>query len=160
MTWADLNFVDAVQVVTQIVTAITAVAMAIFAYRTYLSAPDQESETDPESATDVAAAEELTEILVFKTSNQKTFLALTDEGIACRIEDARDGRGGPQWLISPANAAAILESRAYHVNPGYKVNTGMFSIGSRKNWLYTKSLFPDPDYLQSVLKKLLENASI
>jgi hypothetical protein len=153
-----MDFADTVQVITQIVTAVTAVVMAFFAYRTYLSAPDQESETDPESATDVEAAEELTEILVFKTANQKTFLALTNQGIECRIEDVRAGKGGPQWIISRANAAAILESRAYQVNPGYKVKTGMFSIGSRKNWLYTKSLFPDPDYLQSVLKKLLENA--
>jgi hypothetical protein len=154
-----MNFADAVQVITQIVTALTAVVMAFFAYRTYLSAPEQETEADPESASEPAEPEELTEMLVFKTSNQKTFLASTNQGLACRIEDTRSGKGGPQWTISRANAAAILESRAYHVNPGYKVKTGMFSIGPRKNWLYTKSLFPDPDYLQSVIKKLLENAS-
>jgi hypothetical protein len=153
-----MDFADTVQVITQIVTAVTAVVMAFFAYRTYLSAPEQETEAEPESASEPAESEELTEILVFKTSNQKTFLAATKQGVSCRIEDARAGKGGPQWTISSANVAAILESRAYHVNPGYKVKTGMFSIGSRKNWLYTKSLFPDPDYLQSVLKKLLENA--
>jgi hypothetical protein len=153
-----MDFADTVQVITQIVTAVTAVVMAFFAYRTYLSAPEQETEAEPESASEPAESEELTEILVFKTSNQKTFLAATKQGVSCRIEDARAGKGGPQWTISSANVAAILESRAYHVNPGYKVKTGMFSIGSRKNWLNTKSLFPDPDYLQSVLKKLLENA--
>lgn len=94
-----MDFADTVQVITQIVTAVTAVVMAFFAYRTYLSAPDQESETDPESATDVAAAEELTEILVFKTANQKTFLALTNQGIECRIEDVRPAKEGLNGLF-------------------------------------------------------------
>ncbi|KAF7766379.1 hypothetical protein PUND_a2196 [Pseudoalteromonas undina] len=45
------------------------------------------------------------------------------------------------------------------MNPGYKARTGTFTIGPRRNWLYTKSLFPEPDYLETVVKKLLENAS-
>jgi len=155
----DMNFVDWVQVITQSVTAITAVIMAILAYRTYLAAPEQEAESEPENAFDDTTSEHLNEVLVFKTSKQKTYLKVTKQGLACRIEDERDGKGGPQWLLSKQEVKAILDSIAFSVNPGYKVNTGKFTIGPRRNWLYTKSLFPEPDYLKSVIQRLLENAS-
>lgn len=144
--------------ITQIVTAVTAVVMAVLAYRTYLRAPEQE-EAEPENASDNEAEDSLREILVFRTSKQKTWLAVTDQGLSCRIDDTRPGKGGPQWVLSKTEAKAILDSEAYHVNPGYKARTGTFTIGSRRNWLYTKSLFPEPDYLETVVKKLLENAS-
>ncbi len=144
--------------ITQIVTAVTAVVMAVLAYRTYLRAPEQE-EAEPENASDNEAEDSLREILVFRTSKQKTWLAVTDQGLSCRIDDARPGKGGPQWVLSKTEAKAILDSEAYHVNPGYKARTGTFTIGPRRNWLYTKSLFPEPDYLETVVKKLLENAS-
>ncbi|SDB53687.1 hypothetical protein SAMN02927930_02110 [Pseudidiomarina indica] len=146
------------QVITQIITAVTAVVMAVLAYRTYLIAPEQE-EAEPENASDNQAEGSLREILVFRTSKQKTWLAVKEQGLSCRIDDTRAGKGGPQWVLSKTEAKAILESGAYHVNPGYKVRTGTFTIGPRRNWLYTKSLFPEPDYLETILKKLLENAS-
>lgn len=144
--------------ITQIVTAVTAVVMAVLAYRTYLRPPEQE-EVEPENASDNQAEDSLREILLFRTSKQKTWLAVTEQGLCCRVDDTRPGKGGPQWVLSKAEAKAILDSGAYHVNPGYKVRTGTFTIGPRRNWLYTKSLFPEPDYLETVLKKLLENAS-
>jgi len=156
--FCDMNFVEWVQVITQVITAGTAVVMAFFAYRTYLAAPEQESESEPNGPVDNSTPEHLEEVLVFKTSKQKTFLKVTQQGLACRIEDTRDGKGGPQWVLSKPEAHAILKSMAFSVNPGYKVNTGKFTIGPRKNWLYTKSLFPEPDYLKSVIQRLLENA--
>lgn len=154
----SMSIVEWVQVITQLVTAITAVVMAYLAYQTYLKAPEQETESEPQDASDESADEKLNEILVFKTSKQKTWLKITEQGLSCRIDDKRDGKGGAQWTLSKEQVKAILESKAYHVNPGYKVRTGTFTIGPRKNWLYTKSLFPEPDFLESVLKKLLENA--
>lgn len=152
-----MSFPVWIQVITQIVTAFTAVVMAVLAYRTYLRAPEQE-ETEPENASDNQAEDILREVLVFRTSKQKTWLAVTEQGLACRIDDTRPGKGGHQWTLSKAGAKAILDSGAYHVNPGYKARTGTFTIGPRRNWLYTKSLFPEPDYLDTVVKKLLENA--
>lgn len=157
--FCNMTFVEWVQVITQIGMAITAVAMAFLAYQTYLKAPEQEAEPEPEPASDEAAEEELYEVLVFKTSKQKTWLRVTEQGLACRIDDTREGKGGPQWVLPKEEARAILDSRAFHVNPGYKIKTGTFTLGPRRNWLYTKSLFPEPDYLESVIKKLLENAS-
>lgn len=146
------------QSITQIITTVTAVAMAVLAYRTYLRSPEQE-EAEPENATDTQADVQLEEVLVFRTSTQKTWLSVKPQGLRCRIDDFRVGKGGEQWTLSKPEAKAILESKAYHVNPGYKARTGTFTIGPRQNWLYTKALFPEPDYLEAVLKKLLENAS-
>lgn len=154
-----MTFVEWTQVTTQTVTAVTAVVMAYLGYRTYLKAPEQETEAEPESASDESADEKLREILVFRTTKQKTWLTVDERGLSCRIDDSRSGKGGRQWTFSKSQTRAILDSHAYSVNPGYKVNTGTFSLGPRKNWLYTKALFPEPDYLMSVLKELLENAS-
>ncbi len=154
-----MDFLQWIQAGTQVITAITAVVMAYFAYHTYLKSPEQEPESEPETPNDDDAQEELSEILVFKTSNQKTFLSVVDKRVSCRIEDSREGKGGIQWSLSRSQAQSILETHAYHVNPGYKVRTGTFTLGPRRNWLYTKSLFPEPDYLESVLKKLLQNTS-
>ena len=96
-TMLNMNFVTWVQVITQIVTALTAVVMAYLAYNTYLRAPEQEAEPEPDTASDGSADEELSEVLVFKTSKQKTWLSVTEPGLACRIDDSREGRGGPQW---------------------------------------------------------------
>lgn len=148
-----------VQVITQIITAGTAVVMAYFAYQTYLKAPEQEAESEPEFANDEGAQDKLDAVLVFKTSKQKTWLTVSPQGLECRIDDTRDGRGGHQWTLSKTKAQEILLSNSYKVNAGYKVSTGTFTLGPRRNWLYTKSLFPEAEYLHGVLKQLLENAS-
>lgn len=154
-----MKIVEWVNVITQTITAATAVVMAYFAYQTYLKSPEQETEDEPENADDKEASEHLNEILVFKTSKQKTWLSVSPQGLECRIDDSRDGKGGHQWTISKTKAKEILDSQSYHVNAGYKVNTGTFTLGHRKNWLYTKSLFPEAEYLHGVLRQLLENCS-
>lgn len=148
-----------ISIVTQIITAGTAVVMAYLGWRTYLKSPEQEPEKEPGTPNDETADEQIKEILVFKTSKQKTWLTVTGQGLECRIDDTREGKGGPQWVLTKELAQSILNSESFHVNPGYKVNTGTFTLGPRRNWLYTKSLFPDPDYLKGILKKLLERAA-
>jgi len=157
--FCNMNFVEWMQVITQTVMAITAVVMACLAYKTYLQPPVQPQEEEPDTASDESADEELNEILVFKTSKQKTWLSILPQGLRCRIEDTREGKGGPQWTLSKIQAKEILGSGLFHVNPGYKVKTGTFTLGPRRNWLYSKVLFPEPDYLHGVLKQLLEKAS-
>jgi hypothetical protein len=154
-----MNTVEWVQVSTQLITALTAVVTAYFAYQTYFKAPEQEPESEPELASDENAADSVTEILVFKTSKQKTWLSVSPQGLKCRIDDDRAGKGGHQWTLSRTIVKEILLSNSYHVNSGYKVNSGTFTLGPRKNWLYTKSLFPEAEYLHGVLRQLLENSS-
>ncbi len=148
-----------VQIITQTITAVTAVVMAVLGYKTYLQPPEQSSEKEPEDAVNDNADEKLKSILVFKTSKQQTWLSISDQGLSCRIDDTREGKGGPQWTLTKTQAAEILNTNTFHINPGYKVKTGTFTLGPRRNWLYSKVLFPEPDYLHGVLKQLLSNAS-
>ncbi len=150
----DMHFGDWVAVFTNILTTLTAVIMAYFAWRTYLKTPEQEPEPNDKKANndeDFSAKQ----LIVFKTSKQKTILKITSKGLECHLEDNRVGRGGHQWTIKKDDAKLILESSNYYVNSGYKVNTGTFSIGQRRNWLYSKKFFPEPEYLLAQLKDLL-----
>ena len=137
----------------------TAVVMAVLGYKTYLQPAEQSTEKEADEAVDDAAETDLKEILVFKTSKQQTWLSVTERGLHCRIDDTRENRGGSQWVLTKLQAAEILKSNTYHVNSGYKVKTGTFTLGPKRNWLYSKILFPEPDYLHGVLKQLLINAS-
>ncbi len=153
---SQMNFGDWMAVITNSITAITAVIMAVLAYRTYLKTPEQEAE--PEKETAPANLEStLTQITVFKTSKQETILKVTENGLECHLKDTRQGKGGHQWTINKFEAKKILDTSNFFVNTGYKVNTGTFSIGQRRNWLYSKKLFPAPEYLRSSIKELLSN---
>ena len=75
---------------------------------------------------------------------------------------------GNKWLIiggrlnglhgfqPPIAFPASTANQTIYVNPSYKPTTGTFSIGKRKNWLYSKRLYPDPNYLKTELKGLLQ----
>lgn len=151
-----MNFVEIVQVATQIITAGTAVTIAWLAYKNYLKAPEQESEPESEIAPD-SEPETLKEAVVFKTSKQTTRLVVSSRGLECHLKDVRVGRGGHQWTISPMEVRNILAHGNYYVNPGYKANSGTFSIGKKRNWLYSKHLFPEPEYLHGLITQLLKN---
>lgn len=151
-----LNFVELVQVITQIITAGTAVVMAVLAYRAYLMTPEQEAEEDKE-VTELIIEDKLSEILIFSTSKQKTKLKATNQGLECHLEDTREGKGGQQWTLSKHEVENILKQGVYSVNPGYKARVGTVNIGSRRGWLYSKSLFPEPDYLKGEIRQLLES---
>lgn len=129
------------------------------AYQTLLRTPVQEPE--PEKAEvpekEIAAP---SEVRVFKTSKQSTWLKVTDKGLECHLEDVRPGvRSGHQWTLSKAQAKEILASRDYRIYPGYKIYSGVFSIGPRKNWLYSKKLYPELGLLELELERLLRDAS-
>lgn len=148
-----------IQALTQVIVAATAVIMAVLAYKTYLRAPEQEEE--PESAEDRSFDEQqlLKELVVFRTLKQTTRLRVTDGGLECHLDDIRPGRGGRQWTLSKGQVAEILRDGRISVNPGYRAATGVFRIGHRTNWLYSKKLFPESEYLLSSLRELLKNVN-
>jgi len=127
---------------------------AWLAYRQYLQPPSQDPE--PESPVDDAAVASGVQLLVFKTSKQRTVLKATSVGLECHLNDIRPNRGGHQWTISKTDIQRILKTKQYSVEPGYKARTGLFSIGPKKNWLYSKILFPEPEYLHGSLTDLMD----
>lgn len=149
---------EVINTIAQVVMAVTAVIMAYLAYKTYLKSPEQEDEPDDASLKiELEYDSKLLSQMVFATSKQKTTLKVTEQGLECHLKDTRPNRGGLQWTIGPNEASIILQNSNFYVNPGYKSRTGRFNIGIRRNWLYSKKLFPEPDYLKSVIKELLVN---
>jgi hypothetical protein len=157
LTWQC--FVEIVQVSSNIATTGIAAFGAWVAYQALLRTPVQEPE--PEKA-EVSEAEATvpSEITVFQTSEQTTLLKVTDKGLECHLDDRRPGkRGGHQWTITKVQARAILLDRDYRVYPGYSLRSGLFSIGARRNWLYSKKLYPEASLLEMDLQRLLGKAS-
>jgi hypothetical protein len=138
---------------------IIAALVAWQGYKEFLQTPRQKSEPDEASLANEPVDDQEMSEEVFQTSKQTTRLRVTDRGLECHLDDQREGRGGHQWTISPRQAKGILEVGNFSVNPGYRSQTGRFNVGSRRNWLYSKALFPEPDILRGTLKVLLEAAA-
>ena len=157
MSWSC--FIEIVDIVSKIATTLIAGFGVWIAYQTLLKTPAQEPE--PKEA-EVPEKEITTpsEAVVFKTSNQTTTLKVTEKGLECYLEDKRTGKGsGHQWTLTKEQAKKILSSRDFRLYPSYKLYTGLFSIGPRRNWLYSKKLYPEPDLLELELERLSKNAS-
>ena len=142
-----------VSALSTVVATLIAAIVARRGYKEYLEPLEQEN--DPEAATLEALPPSPEELLVFKTSKQKTYLIAKGDRIECHLHDTRPNRGGHQWTLSGNEISRILQLGDYAVNPGYRARTGMFSIGSHKNWLYSKQLFPEPEYLHGALTDLM-----
>ena len=98
--------------------------------------------------------------LVYRTRQQKIYLVKTGQGLECHLEDDRPERTGHQWTISKSQAKDILADADISINPDYRERTGTYTLGQRRNWLYSKRLFPDPGYLKSLLTELLKDISL
>lgn len=154
MTWSC--FAAIIDVLSKIFTTIFAGFGALIAYQTLVRTPVQEPEPKSPSIGETELTTP-TEIIVFKTSNQTTKLKATKKGLECYLQDSRPKKqSGRQWTLTTEQAQKILTSRNYRIYPGYKLYSGVFSIGARKNWLYSKKLFPEPSLLELELEKILE----
>jgi hypothetical protein len=156
LTWQC--FVEIVEVVSNIAMTIIAGVGVWIAYMTLLRMPTQETESEKggslKSETTI-----FSEVKVFETSKQTTWLKVTDQGLECYLYERRSNKGGLQWILTKGEAKEILSKGNYWVHPGYSLNSGVFSIGPRRNWLYSKKIYPEPNLLDLDLKKLLEKAS-
>lgn len=157
-------FLDVTRAIIQnLPTVIAALGLVITAlgfwitYKTYLRTPEQKP-NPPNSKTSATSipSEIQTELVVFQTEIQLTKLKSAEKGLECYLIDARPGKAsGLQWQLSIEEINEVLEKNDYSVTPGYRLKTGDFSIGPRKKWLYSKTLFPKPEELRQQLKTLL-----
>jgi len=151
-------WLDLIQASTQIITTVVACIMAYLAWKTYLREPSQESE--PVEKEEIRfISEKLTELIVFDTKKQRTTLKATDEGLSCYLRNKKEEKDELQWSMSNDEARHYYSRNNFHAYPGYKANTGTFSIGPRRNWLYSKSLFPEAVYLEDEIKLILQSAA-
>jgi hypothetical protein len=64
---------------------------------------------------------------------------------------------GLQWILTKGEAKEILSKGKYWVHPGCSLNSGVFSIGLRRNWLYSKQI-PEPNLLDLDFKKSIRKS--
>ncbi|MBW1900809.1 MAG: hypothetical protein JRJ20_04155 [Deltaproteobacteria bacterium] len=75
------------------------------------------------------------------------------------MENKQQRQVRQQWTISKQEATRILSNKRFTVNPGSRANTGLFSIGPKVNWLYSKKLYPEAIYVEDHLREILKTAS-
>lgn len=131
--------------------------VAWLAWRTFIKEEEQDS-TNTDSV--LQPQGEVPDLKLFETSKQTTWFKKSQNGIECHIDDRREGqKGGHKWTLSPQEVKEILSSGNIYVNSGYKIRTGLISIGNHTNWLYSKKLFPEPSGLHHKVIELLKSTS-
>lgn len=120
--------------------------------------PIQESE--PVSKFAKEEIENIVTVKIFDTNKQTIWLKITNNGLECHLDDRRSGKtNSHQWTLTKEQLTSILSENSYKVYSGLKINLGVFSLGSRKNWLCSKKLFPTPDLLEVKLRDILEKST-
>jgi hypothetical protein len=149
--------VDLVDLISKIIQTGIAAFGAWLAWRAFLKEETQESE-DFDINQPVKANEDT--LKIFETADQTTILKRTDSGIECHLNDRRPGkRQGNRWILSPAMVEDILNNGDIYVSAGMKFRSGLLSIGSHTNWLYSKKLFPEPALLHHRVVELLKSVN-
>ena len=91
-------------------------------------------------------------LLLFETSRQRTWLVATDKRLYCILDDARKDLPRVQWsfakdeLIDAGGNLIITIVRG----ADHKKNSGLVHIGPRRNWIYSKRLFPQGDPVEAI----------
>jgi hypothetical protein len=159
---------------TAIVVAIATVVGVVITYRQYKKEPEEESTPEepmpePDPPAQLAepplpplpinppppnlGSEWPSEIVVFDTKKQTTTLRRTIRGLECYLQDKRTGApAAHQWTLGPKQLRQALLPGQITVDPNHKPTIGKFKMGTRREWLYSKRLFPDPEHFEKILR--------
>ena len=135
----EIAFVGVAAVATAM-QALAALAMAYLAYRKFIK---EEYAVPTESR-----------LQVFSTAKQTTELRASREGLECFLYDSRKGRGGTQWVLPAASATPVVVSPTSRTK-----GCGVFAVGPRKNWLYSKKVYGNPQTLKSEIERIIAHAA-
>lgn len=101
-----------------------------------------------------------TALLIFRTSNQQTWIVSTHERLYCILDDVRKDEPRINWSDEREKhvdgTSVITEIRTRNKSD----STGLVDIGAyHRNWLYSKNLFGD-ESIEDSIKKLIANFAI
>jgi TIR domain len=101
-----------------------------------------------------------TQVKVLETSDQTAWLSVTENGLEYELAEMQFGEGVMRrWTLSRAETREVLSKHDYRVDPEYTERSGLFDVGPRRNWVYSKRLYPEPSLLTLEIQRLLEKAS-
>ncbi|ROO76018.1 hypothetical protein EDB69_0694 [Vibrio crassostreae] len=91
---------------------------------------------------------------IFKTSKQRTYLAVKGNFVYCVLDDARESKPKVMW-VAPKKTL-INNGKLVKLNLRDKTeNTGIIDLGKQhKDWLYSKKLFKNSS-IEKELKKTI-----
>lgn len=94
-------------------------------------------------------------LLLYKIKTQNVWLASTSKYLYCIIDSEKTAQAGRlvQWVqrIEPGMQVAAR-------NKARVPTAGTIDIGNRQNWLFSRSLYPDPAALQTRIEQMLMRA--
>lgn len=96
------------------------------------------------------------ELLVFETSTQRTILRIIPSGVEIHLEDSQPGKNDRRRTLSTEEVTRILQEKNISIRPNYTKNSGLFDLGPRKNWLYSKRIYSTPEMLKEALLNFLK----
>lgn len=93
-------------------------------------------------------------LLLFATGRQHTWLSATSAQLFCILDDSKTRASGRliQWVLPLGEAQPIRAS-------GYKPAVGLLNVGPKRDWLYSRSLFPTPSDAEEAVRALVDNAA-
>lgn len=108
--------------------------------------------------------ENVHEMLLFNSNVQKTWLICTDHALYCALDDIRLDESTIKWKLSKSsiiNSNTMFLSLIIKNDLRQPMKYGRVDFGTyHKNWLYSKSLFSTPEYLQSMFLELIRVSMI
>lgn len=110
--------------------------------------------------TEASATANQRETLVYNNFNQRAFLS-ADYAPNSQPQDEvfhfqLFGKNSTKWSFTYEQCQVIYAQRQVKVVGHSKYEPcGVFTIGEKTNWLYSKSLFPSPDLLEQEILDLL-----
>jgi hypothetical protein len=96
------------------------------------------------------------ELIVYSTSKQETRIRITPSSLEIYLKEKQIGKKDRRETLSADEALIILRNKDILIRPKVTKNSGMFSLGPRKNWYYSHWIFKEPQDLRDALETLLQ----
>jgi hypothetical protein len=96
------------------------------------------------------------ELLVYSTSKQETRIRIMQSSLEIHLKEKQASKKDRRETLSADEALIILRNKDIFVRASVTKNSGLFSLGPRKNWYYSHWIFKDPQDLRDALETLLQ----
>ncbi|SRR5216684_2762924 len=100
-------------------------------------------------------------LLLFRTSQQQTWLIATSERLYCILDDVREPKPQIKWVMQKSELVSSGDLIVPISVSEHSRNSGRLDIGTHKNWLFSKALFtatPVEEAVATLIRKQMTDA--